>query len=210
MDRSVHGYFNEGPGSWPVWDDRGKSGHGDGATRQNVMFADVNCDGYDDYLVINDVGGVTAYYNTKDFPSWGPPNVIAFGVGANRDAIRIADVDGDGCADYLVVALNGGVTAYLNLGASHFPRWASPTTIALGVGALQENIRFADISGDGLADYLVIDPVNGSVHAWISTGPKSNPPWSYNDVGVIAYGVGVGGHAVIFADVNGDKLADYL
>ena len=210
LDGSVHGYLNKGPGSWPDWTIQGKSGHGDGATRQNVVFADVNCDGYDDYLVINKFGGVTAYYNTKNFPNWGTPVNIASGVGTNREAIRIHDVDGDGCADYLVVAPNGQVTAYLNLGPSHFPQWAPPVLIATGVGAPRENIRFADVNGDGLADYLIVDPVNGSVHAFISKGPKANPPWTYNDAGIIAYGVGVGGHAVIFADVNGDKLADYL
>ncbi len=188
----------------------GKSSHDNTATRQNVLFADVNCDGYDDYLVVDKVGGVTAYYNTKAFPNWGTPNKIAYGVGTNMHSIRFADVNGDGCADYLMVEPNGKVTAYLNLGASHFPQWAPPVVIAYGVGAPREYIRFADINGDGLADYLVIDPVNGSTHAWISKGPNASAPWTWNDVGVIAYGIGVGGHSVIFADVNGDKLADYL
>lgn len=210
VDGSVHGYLNEGPASWPNWNSVGKSGRGDGANRQNVQFADVNCDGYDDYLVVNKFGGVTAYLNTKNFPNWGTPISIMGGVGTTMQSIRMHDVDGDGCADFLVVGPNGGVTAYLNLGASRFPSFGSPVLIATGVGAPRENIRFADINGDGLADYLIIDPVNGSTHAYISNGPKANPPWSYKDIGVVAYGVGVGGHAVIFADVNGDKKADYL
>ncbi len=61
-----------------------------------------------------------------------------------------------------------------------------------------------------LQKYLVVDQVTGAVRAWTSNGPKSNPPWTYNSIGAIAYGVGANGQAITFADVNGDKLADYL
>ena len=37
------------------------------------------------------------------------------------------------------------------------------------MGAARENVRFADVSGDGRADYLIVAP-NGAVDAWLDNG----------------------------------------
>lgn len=67
------------------------------------------------------------------------------------------------------------------------------------------------MNGDGLADYLVVDRVNGAVHAWLNGGPNpSGGAWIWHDQGEIALGVGANGLAIHFADVDGDKNADYL
>ncbi|MDG4856908.1 GDSL-type esterase/lipase family protein [Streptomyces sp. T-3] len=62
-----------------------------------------------------------------------------------------------------------------------------------------------DINGDGRADYLVVDD-NGATRAWLNTGPAK---WSAQ--GYISSGSSnwTGGQ-VRFADVGGDKRADYL
>jgi len=209
-DGAVTGYFNLGPSKFPDWDARGLIAYGVGATRDAVLFADVTCDGLADYLVVDKNGAVTARYNKNDFPNWGDPVLIASGVGAPREAIRFADINGDGCADYLVVDQNGTVTAYMNIGVSKFPSWQSPVVVAQGVGGAREDIHFADLNGDGFADYLVVDRLVGSVHAWFNGGFNPDGQWLWHDQGVVALGVGANGLAITFADVNGDKLSDYL
>jgi hypothetical protein len=68
-------------------------------------------------------------------------------------AIRFADLNGDGRADYLVVSFDGTVGAYLNLGGpDNGPNaakvsWLPQGTIASGVGAIRQGIQFADING---------------------------------------------------------------
>jgi hypothetical protein len=83
-------WSNPGPGGWPVWGAQGVIAPGVGAHRVAVFFADVTCDKRADYLVVDEKGAVTAYYNSGQFPAWGNPILIAPGVGAPREAIRFA------------------------------------------------------------------------------------------------------------------------
>ena len=45
------------------------------------------------------------------------------------------------------------------------PRWYA---IATGVGSPGNQIRFADLNGEGKADYLDIDPTTGATQAWLN------------------------------------------
>ncbi|WP_058042311.1 FG-GAP-like repeat-containing protein [Streptomyces roseifaciens] len=64
-----------------------------------------------------------------------------------------------------------------------------------------------DINGDGKADYLVVDD-NGAVRAYVNNGGDGRGDWT--DHGRIAKGTGAPGTKVRFADINGDRRADYL
>ena len=67
-------------------------------------------------------------------------------------------------------------------------------------------MAFADINGDEAMDYLNIDKSSGAVWAWIHDSNNGWVPW-----GEIATGQATkAGDRVIFADINGDHLADYL
>jgi hypothetical protein len=70
-----------------------------------------------------------------------------------------------------------------------------------------------DLNGDGRADYLWVH-TNGSVEAWLNMGGPDNDTnaakvgWQYN--GLVAGGIGAPGSSVMFADLNGDRRAEYL
>jgi hypothetical protein len=90
--------------------------------------------------------------------------------------VRFADLTGDGRVEYLYVETNGAVTAYLNLGSpdpnplnAGMVNWLVQGVIATGVGGLRDQIRFADLDGDGKADYLWVHD-DGSVEAWLNMG----------------------------------------
>jgi hypothetical protein len=121
--------------------------------------------------------------------------------------VRFADIDGDDKADYLTVADGGQVHAWLNRGGDGHGGWLDYGQIAAGVGAPGGNVRFANIDGDRRADYVTVDS-NGAVHAWLNRGGDGHGGWL--DYGQVATGVGVPGSKVRFADIDGDRKADYL
>jgi hypothetical protein len=58
----------------------------------SLTITDINGDGCDDYLVVEESGRVTAYFNLGpgNFPVWSRSFVVAEGVGAFRAEIRFA------------------------------------------------------------------------------------------------------------------------
>ncbi|WP_329619384.1 phosphatidylinositol-specific phospholipase C domain-containing protein [Streptomyces sp. NBC_01255] len=122
------------------------------------------------------------------------------------------DINGDGRADYLVVDDNGAVRAWLNTAnpTTGAVEWTDQGFIASGSNDWSANqVRFADVGGDARVDYLVVDPANGAVRAFVNMGGDGRGGWQ--DRGFIATGSsGWTGDQVRFADVGGDAHADYL
>jgi hypothetical protein len=139
----------------------------------------------------------------------------------NATAVHFADLNGDGRAEYLWVGPNGEVTAYYNNGytdddsitnGDHID-WVPAGEIATGVGGLRAQIRFADLNGDGRADYLYVTD-NGSVIAYLNGGqiPGSATPANvvWLPQGYVATGIGENGAGTRFADLAGVGRSDYL
>ncbi|WP_107070932.1 FG-GAP repeat domain-containing protein [Streptomyces cyaneogriseus] len=161
---------------------------GVGAAGDSIRFTDLNGDRRADYLKVNSDSSVQAWLNGGPDPRetngghvdwlWAPQGTIASGVGAAGDSIRFTDLNGDRRADYLKVNSDSSVQAWLNGGPN--PRetngddsdwlWAPQGTIASGVGVDGTRIQFADLTNDGRADYLDINPRNGATQAWVNYG----------------------------------------
>ena len=84
-------------------------------------------------------------------------------------------------------------------------------TIAGTVGSPGSAIAFADINGDGRADWLSIGN-GGSARAWLNKGVNSFPAW--DDIRLLAVGELADGQTLTFAKFNPtaytDLRADYL
>lgn len=129
-----------------------------------VRFADVDGDGYADYLVVHDGGAVKGYLNSQNIPPkdgkriWQEGRTIATGVGQPGSKVRFADLTGDGKAEYIIQYDGGAADGYLNMGnippAGKERNWGRMGVIAKGVSP-QGEVHYADIDGDGKADYLV-------------------------------------------------------
>ncbi|WP_189938055.1 FG-GAP-like repeat-containing protein [Streptomyces aurantiogriseus] len=200
------------PAGTPHWTGPQEIAPGVGAPGSQVRFADIDGDDRADYLVIDDNGAVRAWLNTPGNggkPSWKSWGEIAPGVGAPGPQVRFADIDGDDRADYLVIDDNGAVRAWLNTpGNGGKPSWAGLGTFAAGVdGATRAMVRFADVSGDGRADYLMVSEA-GQIRAWINNGGEGRGGWTNR--GVFAVGVGSSRNSLRLADINRDDRADYL
>ncbi|KAI1034833.1 hypothetical protein LB504_004407 [Fusarium proliferatum] len=192
-----------------------------------VHFADLNGDGRSEYLWVDSNGAVTAFLNLGSSSGganagkvqWSAQGVIATGVGGNRASVQFADLNGDGRAEYLKVNDDGSVECWLNAGRpDNGPNaakvtWIPQGKIASGVGKDGAGVRFADLNGDGRAEYLYIN-TDGSVECWLNAGGPDNGPKAakvtWIPQGTIASGVGVGRDNVVFADINGDGKSDYI
>ncbi|WP_285483798.1 FG-GAP-like repeat-containing protein [Amycolatopsis sp. NBRC 101858] len=197
-----------------------------GAPAAQIRFADLNGDGRADYVYVHSDSSATAYLNggvpagAAPVP-WTELGLIAGGI--SYEKIQFADLNGDGRADYVVVHPDSSVTAYLNGGVPSPPGsaaipWTPLGLIAGGVdGGIPAGgkILFADLNGDGRADYVVVHPdssVTGYLNGGVPSSPGSGPiPWT--PLGQVASGVQGGiprGGAIDFADLNGDRRADYI
>lgn len=107
-----------------TWVEQGVIATGIGKTGAGVRFADLNGDNRSEYLYVDLHGAITAYLNgghtyvntTTGSVLWIEQGVIATGVGATRYQIRLADINGDGRADYLVVGDDSSVKLWQNQG----------------------------------------------------------------------------------------------
>ncbi|KUN91618.1 FG-GAP-like repeat-containing protein [Streptomyces caeruleatus] len=152
---------------------------GDGFTSDHLRFADINGDGRDDILRVSDAGAAHVYVNQGGQDSDGKPAADAWKLrldwaggtrGSSLQAVRFADADGDGKADYLQVGADGAaVHAFLNRGGGGEGSFEARYNWARESGYPRPYVQFADISGDGKADYLVVYD-GGAVRAWLNRG----------------------------------------
>ncbi|MDJ1132990.1 GDSL-type esterase/lipase family protein [Streptomyces iconiensis] len=146
--------------------------HIDASTQ--IRFADVTGGGRDDYLLIEPDGSTTAWYN-RDFQlangrkylDWTPPQNIS-GPLQNPRQIRYADINGDKRDDRLLITAKGGVRAWINEGAKGAGgKYRDIGRIAGDSGLPPKDIKFADMNGDGKADFVRIG-WTGVAHAWLN------------------------------------------
>jgi hypothetical protein len=78
---------------------------------------------------------------------------------------------------------------------------------ATGIGQRPEEIEFHDINGDGRADYVWTNAMEGRVRVWLNNYPNQ-PPWL--EQGEIATGVGTSGACVRWAVLQHTGRASYL
>lgn len=118
------------------------------------MDAVSNVDGLTCIRLLHDSGALEVYLNIGDYGSasitWVSQGQIASGLGT--DNVTLADIDGDGRADYLIFDENGGISGYLNKRSDQegHPIWIEQGTgdsIASGAFAPYNRIRMADING---------------------------------------------------------------
>ncbi|MQS15955.1 VCBS repeat-containing protein [Streptomyces kaniharaensis] len=186
-DGSVHVYLNRGGDGHGGWQDLGQVATGLTSDASRVRFADIDGDGRADYNVINADGSVTTYLNNggDSGAGWVNYGQIATGFTTDPSRVRLADIDGDGKADYSVINGSGAVSTYLNRGGDGHGGWSDYGQIATGVTSDQNAVALADFTGDGMADYISTNP-NGSVNVFRNDGGDGHGGWT--DLGQIATG----------------------
>ncbi|KAF5619593.1 lipolytic G-D-S-L family [Fusarium tjaetaba] len=173
-----------------------------------LVFADMNGDGRDDYLIWDEDGGLTGFLNqptnkegVPHFVNQGPAKTIADGIKKKPSTIRLADMDGDGKDDYVYVGDHGALSVWYNRGT---------TDDSMAI----DGLRFADMDGDGVDDYVWLDPKTGAPAFYLNSGVNDGDSlgWAWSPINggkPIASGAAPA-NQVVFGDINGDGLDDYL
>jgi hypothetical protein len=177
------------------------------ASSKDVSIGDVNGDGLNDVVVINvnqpnqlfhgdGKGGFTA---VKDSP-------ISQAGRSNSFGVAIADLNGDGVGDVLVVNSGEPNELYLSDGVGDLLLQSASTLATVGFEDLARAVAVADVTGDGKKDVVVVnfgqknqlfvgDGIGGFVHdaaSAISTLEDRHT------------------EAVAAADLNGDGVSDLV
>jgi hypothetical protein len=151
-------------------------------------FGDFNSDGLDDFFCIKDGASVSVSLNRGG----SPPKFESIGVvvpsssGWGVRNVKIADIDGDGRADFCLVGADGVVKCSRNGGQGDKYSWQGFSTVD-GIGGVvfdkgvksPDSLHFGDINGDYRSDVLLVGD-NGNVETWTnrrSRGSGIVPDW---------------------------------
>ncbi|KAK4222286.1 SGNH hydrolase-type esterase domain-containing protein [Podospora fimiseda] len=219
------------PSSSPYWGPnyvfwRATNFLGKEVDRRDIHLADWDGDGLCDIIYVNPDTGtmdglwINKYKTVRDLrktENWqrvtnagpqGNNNACPErrGVHINDIAVRFADIDGNGRADYLCVEKDGRAWGYLNTnsgGLTHISQFKKTE------GKDRANLKFVDVNGDGKADMLWVNKFNGDASVWYNRGQIANSGSAFTwDLKGTVYQGAAQGHCEHFPDLDGNGRAD--
>ncbi|RBQ15126.1 hypothetical protein DP939_37640 [Spongiactinospora rosea] len=227
----------------PNWDDRGVIQAQEFPSSNRFWMVDINKDGKAEFVTVDKDQNFRFWWNggpsgTKWVPFVEGENSYKPKRGAVGNMLRFADVDGDDFPDCMVVHLGGRID--LRTWKADNPPGARMCMTDHAVadvysdGSLGDpltidpatKIRFADVTGGGRDDYLLIKP-DGTTTAWYNRGFKDGPPGNKSSdsrpgtrESHVPYldwtppqkisGPLQNPREIRYADLNGDKRADRI
>lgn len=155
--------------------------------------------------------GSTCFAPTTFNWSNGTPGVVTWSwnsasIGAaNSFSHYFADVNGDGLPDLIQVSKSSN-QAYVGLsnGDGTFALWTWSST---SIGSANAHTHyFADVNGDGKADWIQVTNASNAGYVGLSNGDGSFATWTWNSTSIGS----ADAHAHYFADVDGDGRPDWI
>ncbi|MGW4215357.1 FG-GAP-like repeat-containing protein [Lentzea sp. NPDC004789] len=155
-------------------------GSAPGETKR-IKFADIDGDGRADRISLDADGRVRVYRNLFGLNDRGQSTafsttpVIVKVTTAAPEAVRFADIDGDGKAEFITVNADMSVSAYRNLSGLGYGSY--DTSQEIGLGWTPDRTFFADITGDGKAEIVMVR-ADSAVVSWTNYNGLSSFPYA--------------------------------
>ncbi|RBQ18552.1 hypothetical protein DP939_18815 [Spongiactinospora rosea] len=213
----------------PGWDDRGVIQAQQFPSSSRFWMVDINKDRKAEFVTVDANQAIRFWWNGgPSGDKWTPfvEGKISYvpQPGAVGNQLRFADIDGDDFPDCLVVNLKGGITAYTWKGENPegsrmcMKKYDGVARVfADGSKGRELNIdpatkiRFADVTGGGRGDYLLIKP-DGTTTASYNRGfqVKGDKKWlDWTPPQKISGALQLP-REIRYADLDGDKRADRI
>ena len=168
-------------------------------------FGDVNGDGIPDWIQINNASNMAWVGLAKGdgtYAYWSSTLTLP-DIGSNLSPY-IVDVNGDGKSDIVLVSRSQDRGW---IGISRGDGTISPWVAIAGVGAISNYAHyFADVNGDGIADWIQVN--NSSNMAWVGLA-KGNGTYANWSATLTLPDIG-SNLSPYFIDVNGDGKVDFV
>ena len=167
---------------------------------RGTYFADVNADGRADAIIVTDTDVEVRLSTGSAFSS--TTTVWISSPFFGRYGTYFADVDNDGRADAIMVTDTGVMVRHSN--GSAFPSLTATQNFTGGAYFGSLGTHFADVTGDGKADGIVVNSNAIVVRRanTTSTAFNANETWTTGGF--------YGHYGTFFADVTGDGKADAI
>jgi RHS repeat-associated protein len=198
---------NQGNLSWGPPEKLNKLPQGIRLSEEAIRFADITGNGTAD-LVLSDSGGGAYYANDPEQGFLPKTNLkLAPSFNLNDDNTWLIDVDGDRVADLLCFR-NGQPMVFLN---KQGLKWEGPFVLPdkaiSGLNARYPTIQFADMTGSGTSDLVVMTNRQISYYPFLGNGR-----WGEKKVmaHTPAFKMGDATEGVYLADIDANGLADLI
>jgi hypothetical protein len=150
--------------------------------------------------------GGTFWVYERDATPWGDDAIDVTGhLGDLYDTPHLADLNGDGLDDRIIIRWSGQHIAYCRYTASDgsLPDVGIDTQRGLG-GEYEDTVMFGNFNSDGIADTMLCTAVDMLWYVRPSDGNEGLPDVNWVNLGIF----GEVGDTPLYADVNGDGFDD--
>lgn len=137
-----------------------------------ITLVDVDGDGAADYVITDEYGSARVWLrghidNQAGQSTWQAAKPATAAVTTTPSVFRWADLNGDSRADLIQVTAGGAAYAWLNQGVDSTVHLVSIGQIAESRKVPAADVNFADMDGDGKADYVVANSLTG-LRVWLN------------------------------------------